>query len=91
MSPEDLGQLLAAMNAGPAPSGSSRSSTTRRGSLFRKFLYAVLVAAIGIGASFASCIGQSFSLRQARALESIETQLQGLRTDLATGRRFEGH
>ena len=37
---------------------------------------ALLVAGIGVGASVMSCVGQSFSLRQARALEGIEQQLQ---------------
>jgi hypothetical protein len=45
----------------------------------RKLLYAVLVAAIGIGASIMSCVGQSFSYRQARAMEGIEQQLKEIR------------
>jgi hypothetical protein len=46
----------------------------------RKLLYAALIAAIGVGASIMSCVGQSFSLRQARALEGIEQQLLKLQT-----------
>ena len=48
-------------------------------SLRRKLLVAILVAVVGVGASFMSCIGQSFSLRQARALEGIEQQLSQIR------------
>jgi hypothetical protein len=40
-----------------------------------KILGAVLIAAVGLGASALSCVGQSFSLRQARALEGIEQHL----------------
>jgi hypothetical protein len=39
-----------------------------------KILGAVLIAAVGLGASALSCVGQ-FSLRQARALEGIEQHL----------------
>lgn len=89
VSPEDLANLFAAMGAVGAmepPAGPPRG----RGALRRKILFASLIALIGVGASFASCVGQSFSLRQARALESIEVQLQGLRTDLAAYRHAEG-
>jgi hypothetical protein len=43
-----------------------------------KILGTILVAAIGVGASGMSCVGQSFALRQARALEGIEQQLRQL-------------
>lgn len=41
-----------------------------------QLIIAILIAGIGGGASALSCVGQSFSLRQARALEGIEQQLQ---------------
>ncbi len=68
MSPEDLAQLLSA--AMPPPVPPSRSS------LHRKLIGAILIASVGVGASVMSCIGQSFSLRQARAMEGIEEQLR---------------
>lgn len=69
--PEDMAAALAAsMNAGPMPS---------RHSMRAKVLGAILIAGIGVGASAMSCVGQSFSLRQARALEGIEQQLIQLR------------
>jgi hypothetical protein len=40
-----------------------------------KILGAILIAGVGLGASALSCVGQSFSLRQARALEGIEQHL----------------
>lgn len=43
-----------------------------------KLLGTLLVAGIGIGASALSCVGQSFTFRQARALEGIEQQLRQL-------------
>lgn len=52
-------------------------------SRWRKLLVAILIAGIGVGASFMSCIGQSFSLRQARALEGIESQLTQIRASCA--------
>jgi hypothetical protein len=63
--PEDVAQML--VNAQPPPE-------VRR-AMRRKLVGAVLIAVIGLGASFMSCIGQSFGLRQARALEGIEQQL----------------
>lgn len=71
-SPEDLARVLATPSfaVDPAPS---------RVSMRGKLIGAVAIAAIGIGASVMSCVGQSFSLRQARALEAIEQQLQQLR------------
>jgi len=46
-----------------------------RRSFRRKLIGAVLIAALGAGASAASCVGQSFSYRQAKALEAISKQL----------------
>jgi hypothetical protein len=71
-SPEDLAQLFAAGMPFPAPPPSP-------GSMRRKLLIAILIAGVGVGASFMSCVGQSFSLRQARALEGIEQQLTQIR------------
>lgn len=51
-----------------------------------KILGTILVAAIGVGASGMSCVGQSFALRQARALEGIEQQLRQLNTSTHCGR-----
>ena len=42
-----------------------------------QILGAALVGGLTVGASAMSCIGQSFSLRQARALESIQRALEG--------------
>jgi len=50
-----------------------------KSALRRKLLIATLIAAIGLGASFMSCVGQSFSYRQAHALEGIEQQLKEIR------------
>ena len=72
VSPEDLARLLVASGMpapGPPPS---------RWSLRSKLFGALLIAGIGVGASAMSCVGQSFSLRQARALEGIEQQLSKL-------------
>ena len=41
-----------------------------------QLLAAVLVSGLTVGASTMSCIGQSFSLRQARALEAIQHALE---------------
>ncbi len=72
LSPEDLARLIASMpTAEPPPS---------RGALRRKLLIAVLIGGIGVGASVMSCVGQSFSYRQAHALEGIEEQLKEIRT-----------
>jgi uncharacterized protein HemX len=67
LSPEDVARLF---TAAPAPTS---------GSLRSKLLFAALVAAVGLGASIMSCVGQSFSLRQARALEGIQQQLVEMR------------
>ena len=71
---EDLARLLMAAGMPPAEPPPSR------GALRRKLLLAGLVAMIGIGASVLSCVGQSFSYRQAHALEGIEQQLKEIRT-----------
>jgi hypothetical protein len=68
-SPEDLARMFAVSGfGGDPPSRPGRSARA-------KLLGAILIAGIGIGASVLSCVGQSFSLRQARALEGIEQQL----------------
>lgn len=63
--------LLSAGSVGHAPGG-------------RKFIVAALIAAIGIGASVMSCVGQSFTYRQAHALEGIEQQLKEIRAGCGT-------
>ena len=70
--PEDLlAQLIAASQAPAPPPRSLRS----------KLFVPMLVAAIGLGASFMSCVGQSFSYRQAHALEGIEQQLKDIKAN----------
>jgi len=49
------------------------------GSRHKNLIVALLAGAVGVGASFMSCIGQSFHLRQAQALEGIEQQLKEIR------------
>jgi hypothetical protein len=71
-STEDLAQLFGVGVPVPEP-------LPNRGSLRRKLIIAILIAGVGVGASFMSCIGQSFSLRQARALEEIAQQLKEIR------------
>ncbi|HSX22532.1 MAG TPA: hypothetical protein VLE97_07150 [Gaiellaceae bacterium] len=73
ISPDDLAGLLAA-SAVPSPEPPPSKSALRR-----KLLLAVLVAGVGLGASIMSCVGQSFSYRQAHALEGIEQQLKEIR------------
>jgi len=70
LSPEDVARLF---TAGTPVSGATPSS------LRSKLIFAALVAAVGLGASIMSCVGQSFSLRQARALEGIQQQLVEMR------------
>jgi uncharacterized protein YbjT (DUF2867 family) len=77
ISPDDLARMIAA-SAVPAP-GIAPGGLPGGGALRRKLLAAILIAAIGIGASIMSCIGQSFSYRQARAMEGIEQQLKEIR------------
>lgn len=76
-SPEDLARLFLTSGLGgsPPPPPPSRWSS--------KLVGALLVAGIGLGASVMSCVGQSFSLRQARALEGIEQQLRQIRSSCA--------
>ena len=76
VTPEDLAQMLAA-TAIPTPGPGSGGAAP--GSLRKKLLVAVVVAAVGLGASIMSCVGQSFSYRQARAMEGIEQQLKEIR------------
>jgi uncharacterized protein HemX len=66
MSPEEVQRLFA-----DAAGATARQKSAMR----RKLIGAVLIAVIGLGASVMSCVGQSFGLRQARALEGIEQQL----------------
>jgi len=47
-----------------------------RRQMFRRVAIGVLMGAITTGAAAASCAGQSFSLRQARAMESIAKSLE---------------
>jgi len=79
MGAEDLAQLLMSSSAMPMPAPASR------GSLRRKLLAAVLIAGVGVGASVMSCVGQSFSYRQARALEGIEKQLEHIQPTCSAG------
>jgi hypothetical protein len=74
ISAEDLSRMLAA--SGPSPEPPPDVARAMR----RKLVAAVLIAAIGVGASIMSCVGQSFSLRQARAMEGIEEQLKVLQS-----------
>jgi hypothetical protein len=73
ISPEDLAGLLVASGI-PSPDSPPSKSALRR-----KLLFAGLIAGIGLGASVMSCVGQSFSYRQAHALEGIEQQLKEIR------------
>lgn len=73
ISPEDFERLLVASGM-PLPEPSSSKSSLRK-----KLLIAGLIACIGLGASVMSCVGQSFSYRQAHALEGIEQQLKEIR------------
>jgi hypothetical protein len=68
--------MLAASGFGAPPPGRSARS---------KIVAAVLIAGVGVGASVLSCVGQTFTLRQARALEGIEQQLQSLNLQLQQG------
>jgi len=77
ISPEDLARLIEASGM-PTPVDVPGKSALRR-----NLVIGVLVAGIGLGASIMSCVGQSFSLRQARAQEGIEQQLKEIRTHCA--------
>ena len=83
ISPEDLAQMLAASGMMPPPGPAGASPGT--GALRRKLLVAILVAALGVGASVMSCVGQSFSYRSARAMEGIEQQLKEIRASCSAG------
>ena len=84
ISPEDLARLLMASGM-PAPEGPSSKNSLRR-----KLIIAVLIAGVGVGASIMSCVGQSFSLRQARAQEGIEQQLKEIRATCTIAPRPAG-
>ena len=81
ISPELLAQLFAASAVLPAPEElpGGGAGGAGGGSLRKKLLVAIAIAAIGVGASIMSCVGQSFSYRQARAMEGIEQQLKEIR------------
>lgn len=81
IAPDDLARIVAATETTTAVRRASESSG---GALRGKLLGAVLIAVVGIGASIMSCVGQSFSYRQARALEGIEQQLKELRANCST-------
>jgi hypothetical protein len=72
-SPEDLAKLFM-ISGMPSP-----ELPQSRSALRKKLLIAVLIGGVGVGASVMSCVGQSFSYRQAHALEGIEQQLKELR------------
>ena len=61
----------------PLPLGELDAATVSkiRRSMRRKVIGAVLLAALSAGVSVMSCVGQSFSLRQAQALEGIQREL----------------
>ena len=83
ISPEDLAQMLAASAIMPTPGAVPGEGGG--GALRKKLLIAVLIAAIGVGASVMSCVGQSFSYRSARAMEGIEQQLKEIRASCSAG------
>jgi len=72
--PEEAERLIDSWRSIP-----SADPPPSKGALRRKLLVAVVIAGVGVGASVMSCVGQSFSLRQARALEGIEDQLREIR------------
>jgi hypothetical protein len=79
LSPEDFERLLVASGM-PLPEPPASKSSLRK-----KLLIAGLIAGIGLGASIMSCVGQSFSYRQAHALEGIEQQLKEIRASCPVG------
>lgn len=83
LSPDDLARLVAASGM-PGPTGLPSKSALRR-----KLLFAALIACVGVGASIMSCVGQSFSYRQARAMEGIEQQLKEIRASCVAAPRGE--
>jgi hypothetical protein len=81
ISPEVLASLFAA-SAMPLPGDPPSDNANPGGgnrAMRRKVYFAVAVATLGVGASIMSCVGQSFSFRQARAMEGIEQQLKEIR------------
>lgn len=77
ITPDELAKMVAATTpSAPSPDGGQ--------GLRKKLLVAVLIAAVGVGASIMSCVGQSFSYRQAHALEGIEQQLKEIRAGCGT-------
>lgn len=83
ISPDDLAQMIAA-TAIPTP---VPEPAPRSGAMRSKLLVAVVIGAIGVGASIMSCVGQSFSLRQARAMEGIQQELKEIRASCIAGPR----
>ena len=80
-------QIPSSANIGPAellehfataPPPDPEIERRLRRSLRWKIAAGVLVGMISAGASALSCAGQSFSLRQARALERIEQHLNAI-------------
>ena len=84
MSPEDLAKLLMSSGMMPSP-GSAPGGLPGKGSLRKKLIIAALIAAVGLGASIMSCVGQSFSYRSAHALEGIEQQLKEIQARCSAG------
>jgi hypothetical protein len=73
--------LMRATSGTPSP-----EAPRSRWSLHSKLLGAILIAGVGVGASVMSCVGQSFSLRQARAMEGIEQQLTRIQQNCSSAR-----
>ena len=84
ISPDDLAYMIAASTI-PTPGAAPGEPPGGGGALRKKLLVAVLIAAIGVGASIMSCVGQSFSYRSARAMEGIEQQLKEIRASCSAG------
>lgn len=76
---EGLPKATASLPEVSTPPGDFSGSGNARSPALKKLIVAIAVGAIGVGASFMSCVGQSFHLRQAQALEGIEQQLKGIR------------
>lgn len=74
-SPEDLVKQFVSANMVPG----AQPPPPSKGALRRKLIIGGVIAGLGLGASFMSCVGQSFSYRQARAMEGIEEQLKEIR------------
>jgi uncharacterized protein HemX len=54
------------------------NATQVRRKMRQQIIGAALLGGLSVGVSLVSCVGQSFNLRQARALEAIEHQLETL-------------